>query len=156
MTITAVRPTPMMMPARRTVEVPTTAPKRPARPQQTSATRQETKPVQPSAASTEETQQRPGESATRQFTPRRTKASRPVSSNSLLQQKLEEKFDKGAAMSVKEIKLLLNVRPDLESNPDLKAKLKTAKDNEDKRKKTNKANRAEVSRSHKRKKGQQK
>jgi hypothetical protein len=154
MTITAVRPTPKMMPARRTVQVPTTAPKRPARPQQTSITRQETKPVQPSAASTEETQQRPGESATRQFTPRRTKASRPVSSNSLLQQKLEEKFDKGAAMSVKEIKLLINVRPDLES--ELLPMLEKAKIEANKTKSGNRAKKADANRARKRPKGQQK
>jgi hypothetical protein len=147
MTITAVRPTPMMMPARRTDLVTTKAPQRPTRPQQT-------KPVQLSAASTEETQQRPGQSETRQFTPRRTKASRPVSANSPLQHQLEEKFDKGAAMSVKEIKLLLNVRPDLK--PKLLQMLEKAKIEANKAKSGNRAKRADANRARKRPKGQQK
>ncbi|MXQ54572.1 hypothetical protein [Shimazuella alba] len=149
MTITAVRPTPKMMPARRTVQVPTTAPKRPARPQQTSAT----KPVQPSATSTEETQQRPGESATRPFTPKGVKTRRPVSKNSALQRKLEEKFDNGAAMTAKEIQLLLDVRPDLTSK--LQPMLEPAKRSEENRRKANRGKTAETNRSRKRKKGQQ-
>jgi hypothetical protein len=144
MTITAVRPTPKMMPARRTVQVPTTAPKRPARPQQTSITRQETKPVQPSAASTEETQQRPGESATRQFTPRRTKASRPVPVDSPRQKQLEERFEKGGTLTAKELTFLLRVRPDLESK--IQPKLVKAKSEEAKKKAANKAKRADANR----------